>query len=106
MRISHSKGFHSVMVMQSRRIGFLRVKQKRARAGLSANLFTGFRTTRGLACLSLLLAVPVTPANGCPIVDGIGDGVMGVGVGVGVGVGGACIFKVVYRRLPVKVRLI
>ena len=46
MRMSHSNGFHSTMLIHSFRRGFFRVIQKRALAGLSDSLFKGFRIAR------------------------------------------------------------
>jgi len=80
IKMSQSNGFHSTMFMQSFLMGFLSVRQNRARGGLSANLFTGFLTTLR-ACLSFA----ATP-SGVPTGE-VGDGDIGVGV-VGKGVVG------------------
>lgn len=79
-RMRYSKGFHSTMSMQSFRIGFFRLRQKRTRGGRSGIGFPPLRTGRfGGAGAAAALAPPAAPLLACASPSVLNCGCGGVG---------------------------
>lgn len=82
-KMRYSKGFHSTMSMQSFRIGFFRLRQKRTRGGRSGIGFPPLRTGRfggaGAAAAAAAFAPPAAPLLACasPSVLNCGCGCVG-----------------------------